>query len=56
MIRPLARLLSRLAGPHCCDCSCGNCHANGHTHTRPVFGPPQRFPYLVTDPPAERNA
>lgn len=57
MIRLAARLISRLAGPHCCDCSCGDCPANGHTHTMALFGPRQRFfPHLVITPPTERNA
>jgi len=36
----VAYWLARVAsGPPCCDCACGDCLGNGHTHTAPIYGP-----------------
>lgn len=39
MIRAVGRFIAGLAGEGCCDCSCGDCSASGHSCTKPLFGP-----------------
>lgn len=51
VLRPLARLLHHLAGPSCCDCSCGDCADNGHTCTTPIFGPRELLGRHTAPPP-----